>query len=153
MAPDTATAAGTGDLGAAPAPPGRVATPVPFAESDLDVVAFGADGLVAAIVQDAADGTVLMVAYMDREALRRTLGTGRTWFWSRSRREYWQKGETSGDRQWVREVRYDCDGDALLVVVDQDGRGACHTGERSCFYRCFGSVGTGAAPGDAPAPG
>ena len=105
-----------------------------------------ADGLVPAVVQDAADGTVLTVAYMDAEALRRTLESGRTWFYSRSRREYWQKGETSGDRQYVREVRMDCDGDALVVLVDQHGRGACHTGERTCFYR---TIGTG--PG-VPAP-
>jgi phosphoribosyl-AMP cyclohydrolase len=98
------------------------------------------DGLVPAIVQDANDGTVLTLAYMDAEALRRTLATGRSWFYSRSRGEYWQKGETSGDRQYVREVRVDCDGDALVVLVDQHGRGACHTGERSCFYR---TVGTG----------
>jgi phosphoribosyl-AMP cyclohydrolase len=97
------------------------------------------DGLVPAIVQDATDGTVLTLAYMDAEALRRTLATGRSWFYSRSRREYWQKGETSGDRQYVREVRVDCDGDALVVLVDQHGRGACHTGERSCFYRTVGS--------------
>ncbi len=105
-----------------------------------------ADGLVPAIVQDATDGTVLTVAYMDAEALRRTLASGRSWFYSRSRKEYWQKGETSGDRQYVREVRIDCDGDALVVLVDQHGRGACHTGERSCFYR---TIGTG--PG-VPAP-
>ena len=105
-----------------------------------------ADGLVPAIVQDATDGTVLTMAYMDAEALRRTLSTGRTWFYSRSRQEYWQKGETSGDRQYVREVRLDCDGDALVVLVDQHGRGACHTGERSCFHR---TIGTG--PG-VPAP-
>jgi phosphoribosyl-AMP cyclohydrolase len=105
------------------------------------------DGLVPAIVQDATDGTVLTVAYMDEEALRRTLDTGRSWFFSRSRGEYWQKGETSGDRQYVREVRIDCDGDALVVLVDQHGRGACHTGERTCFYR---TIGTG--PG-VPAPG
>ena len=96
------------------------------------------DGLVAAIVQDATDGTVLTVAYMDAEALRRTLESGRSWFYSRSRQEYWQKGETSGDRQYVREVRMDCDGDALVVLVDQHGKGACHTGERSCFYRTIG---------------
>ena len=96
------------------------------------------DGLVAAIVQDATDGTVLTVAYMDAEALRRTLESGRSWFYSRSRQEYWQKGETSGDRQYVREVRVDCDGDALLVLVDQHGKGACHTGERSCFFRTIG---------------
>ena len=97
------------------------------------------DGLVPAIVQDASDGTVLTVAYMDEEALRRTLSSGRSWFYSRSRQEYWQKGETSGDRQYVREVRLDCDGDALVVLVDQHGRGACHTGERSCFFRTVGS--------------
>ena len=96
------------------------------------------DGLVAAIVQDATDGTVLTVAYMDAEALRRTLESGRSWFYSRSRQEYWQKGETSGDRQYVREVRMDCDGDALLILVDQHGKGACHTGERSCFFRTIG---------------
>jgi phosphoribosyl-AMP cyclohydrolase len=103
-----------------------------------------ADGLVPAVVQDAVDGTVLTVAYMDAEALRRTLESGRTWFYSRSRQEYWQKGETSGDRQYVREAYYDCDMDALLFVVEQEGRGACHTGERSCFFRAFGS---GATPG------
>ena len=124
---------------APPVPQGRVATPVAFDEEDLAQVRFGPDGLVPAVVQDATDGAVLMLGYMDEEALRRTLGTGRTWFWSRSRREYWCKGETSGDRQWVRDVRYDCDGDALLVVVDQDGNGACHTGARSCFYRSFGA--------------
>jgi phosphoribosyl-AMP cyclohydrolase len=95
-------------------------------------------GLVAAIVQDAVDGTVLTLAYMDEEALRRTLESGRSWFYSRSRQEYWQKGETSGDRQYVRQVRIDCDGDALVVLVDQHGKGACHTGERSCFYRTVG---------------
>jgi phosphoribosyl-AMP cyclohydrolase len=119
-----------------------------FDENLLDAMDFhkDADGLVPAVVQDAVDGTVLTVAYMDAEALRRTLSSGRTWFYSRSRREYWQKGETSGDRQYVREVRMDCDGDALVVLVDQHGRGACHTGERTCFYR---TIGTG--PG-VPAP-
>ena len=75
---------------------------------------------------------------IDFDALRRTLETGRTWFWSRSRQEYWCKGETSGDRQYVRRAAYDCDMDALLFVVEQEGRGACHTGERSCFFRDFG---------------
>ena len=89
-------------------------------------------------------GQVLMVAWMNRDALERTLETGRTWFWSRSRQEYWCKGETSGDRQFVREAFYDCDMDTLLFVVEQEGRGACHTGERSCFFRAFGS---GAEPG------
>ncbi len=109
----------------------------------VDQVKFGDDGLVVVVVQDAHQGDVLMVAYMNEEALKRTLETGRTWFWSRSRQEYWQKGETSGDRQYVREVRIDCDGDALLVLIDQHGKGACHTGERSCFYR---TAATG--PGD-----
>ncbi len=132
-----------------PAPAGAaygVAPGAPIAASaeEIGEVAFGPDGLVVAVVQEATTNEVLMVAYMDREALRRTLETGRTWCWSRSRREYWCKGETSGDRQFVRQVRYDCDGDALLVLVDQHGRGACHTGERSCFYRALGdAVATG----------
>jgi phosphoribosyl-AMP cyclohydrolase len=91
-------------------------------------------GLVAAVVQQHDTGEVLMLAWMDDEALHRTLSTGRATYWSRSRREYWVKGETSGHRQWVREVRLDCDGDALLVLVDQEGP-ACHTGTRSCFSR------------------
>ncbi|MGO9343458.1 MAG: phosphoribosyl-AMP cyclohydrolase [Acidimicrobiales bacterium] len=110
-------------------------TPSAPSDDPCAEVAFGPDGLVPAVVQDAADGTVLMLGYMNSEALRRTLSSGRSWFWSRSRKEYWCKGETSGNRQFVREVRYDCDGDALLLVVDQEGSGACHTGERSCFYR------------------
>jgi phosphoribosyl-ATP pyrophosphohydrolase/phosphoribosyl-AMP cyclohydrolase len=97
-------------------------------------IKFDENGLVTAVVQDAESGEVLMVAYMNEESLRRTLQSGRTWFWSRSRRELWCKGETSGNRQYVREIRYDCDGDALLVKVLQVGP-ACHTGERSCFYR------------------
>ena len=139
------TDAGAGATGA-PAVPEGVALTVD--EDLLRLVDFAkdADGLVPAIVQDATDGTVLTVAYMDVEALRRTLTSGRSWFYSRSRQEYWQKGETSGDRQYVREVRVDCDGDALVVLVDQHGRGACHTGERTCFYR---TIGTG--PG-VPAP-
>jgi phosphoribosyl-AMP cyclohydrolase/phosphoribosyl-ATP pyrophosphohydrolase/phosphoribosyl-AMP cyclohydrolase len=96
---------------------------------------------VPAIVQEHATGRVLMLAWMDEEALRRTLEEGRTWFWSRSRREHWRKGDTSGDRQWVREAYYDCDVDVLLLVVEQEGQGACHTGERSCFFRSFGSGG------------
>jgi phosphoribosyl-AMP cyclohydrolase len=91
-------------------------------------------GLVAAVVQQHDTGEVLMVAWMDDEALRRTLTTGRATYWSRSREEYWVKGETSGHRQWVRDVRLDCDGDALLVLVHQEGP-ACHTGARSCFSR------------------
>jgi phosphoribosyl-AMP cyclohydrolase len=91
-----------------------------------------AAGLVCAVVQQHDTGEVLMVGWMDDEALRRTLSTGRTWFYSRSRREYWRKGDTSGNVQHVRSVALDCDGDALLVRVDQVGP-ACHTGSRSCF--------------------
>ncbi len=90
------------------------------------------DGLVPAIVQDAASGRVLMLAWMDDEALSRTLNTRRGTYWSRSRREHWVKGETSGNTQAVREVRLDCDGDTVLVVVDQTGP-ACHTGADTCF--------------------
>jgi phosphoribosyl-AMP cyclohydrolase len=123
-----------------------VTTPLPFTEAELDAVEFDANGLVGAIVQEQATGDVLMFAWMNRESLRRTLETGRTWFWSRSRQEYWCKGESSGDRQYVRRASYDCDMDVLLFVVEQEGRGACHTGARSCFFRDFGS---GAVPGPA----
>ena len=115
-----------------------VATPIAASEPDIANVAFNAEGLVPAIVQEVGSGRVLMMAWMNQDSLRRTLQTGRTWFWSRSRQEYWCKGETSGDRQFVREAFYDCDGDTLLLVVEQEGRGACHTGERSCFYRALG---------------
>jgi phosphoribosyl-AMP cyclohydrolase len=113
-------------------------TPFTLDEASLANVTYNADGLVPAIVQEGASGQVLMMAWMNEESLRKTLETGRTWFWSRSRKEYWCKGETSGDRQYIREAFYDCDGDTLLFVVDQEGRGACHTGERSCFYRKLG---------------
>ncbi|HEX4976408.1 MAG TPA: phosphoribosyl-AMP cyclohydrolase [Nocardioides sp.] len=89
-------------------------------------------GLVPAVVQQHDTGEVLMLGWMDDEALHRTLTSGRATYWSRSRREYWVKGETSGNRQWVRSVRLDCDGDTLLVAVDQEGP-ACHTGTRTCF--------------------
>ena len=89
-------------------------------------------GLVTAVIQQHDTGEVLMVGWMDDEALHRTLTTGRGTFWSRSRQEYWVKGETSGHRQHVKEVRLDCDGDTLLVKVDQEGP-ACHTGARTCF--------------------
>ena len=115
------------------------ATPIEARQDELDSITYGPDGLVAAIVQEHQTGRVLMLAWMDEEAVRRTLTTGRTWFWSRSRREYWCKGETSGNRQWVREAWYDCDGDSLLFVVEQEGEGACHTGAYSCFFRTFGA--------------
>ena len=113
-------------------------TPIAVAAEQLDAVAFNDDGLVPAIVQEQGTGDVLMMAWMSRESLERTFDEGRTVFWSRSRQELWRKGDTSGDRQFVREAYYDCDGDTLLFVVEQEGRGACHTGERSCFYRAFG---------------
>lgn len=116
-----------------------VATPIALIKDELAQVRFNADGLVPAIVQEAGTGQVLMLAWMNDESLRRTLSSGRTWFWSRSRQEYWCKGETSGDRQWLRQAYYDCDGDTLLLVVEQEGKGACHTGAYSCFYRAFGS--------------
>jgi phosphoribosyl-ATP pyrophosphohydrolase/phosphoribosyl-AMP cyclohydrolase len=100
----------------------------------LEGLRFGADGLLPAIVQDASDGTVLMLAYMNAEAVEMTLHSGYTHFWSRSRQELWKKGETSGNVQQVVSVRYDCDSDALLVQVNQHNV-ACHTGQRSCFYR------------------
>lgn len=100
----------------------------------LDTVKFDDRGLVPAIVQDYEQGDVLMLAYMNRESIRRTLESGLTCFWSRSRQEYWIKGKTSGNTQAVRELWFDCDADTLLVKVDQKGV-ACHTGRRSCFYR------------------
>lgn len=118
-------------------PPTPTATPIVTSPEHLARIRYDAAGLVPAVVQEQGTGAVLMVGYMNDEALRRTLETGRTWFWSRSRGEYWCKGETSGDRQWVREAYYDCDGDTVLVVVEQEGRGACHTGERTCFFRSF----------------
>jgi phosphoribosyl-AMP cyclohydrolase len=94
------------------------------------------NGLIACVVADAADGEVLMLAHMNEEALRRTVETGEAWFWSRSRGELWRKGDTSGNRFEVTELRIDCDQDALLMLVKVAGDGvACHTGRRSCFYR------------------
>ncbi len=115
-----------------------VTTPIAVTEDQLAQITFDEAGLVPAIVQEEGTGQVLMMAWMNADSLRQTLETGRTWFWSRSRQEYWCKGETSGNRQFVREAYYDCDGDTLLFVVEQEGRGACHTGERTCFFRPFG---------------
>lgn len=95
---------------------------------------FDERGLIPAIVQDFKTGEVLMLAYMNEESLKKTLESGETWFWSRSRRELWHKGESSGNIQRVKEIRYDCDEDTLLVLVEQIGV-ACHTGNRTCFYR------------------
>jgi phosphoribosyl-AMP cyclohydrolase len=91
-------------------------------------------GLIPAIVQDIENGDVLMMAYMNRTSLEATLDTGFTHFWSRSRQEYWKKGATSGDLQEVKELYYDCDADTILVKVKQLGKGACHTGNRTCFF-------------------
>lgn len=102
----------------------------------LDIVTFNTQGLVTAIAQDYATNEVLMVAYMNADTLRQTLETGLMTYWSRSRQEVWVKGATSGHTQHVREIRIDCDGDALLFKVEQEGA-ACHTGHRSCFYRVF----------------
>lgn len=91
-------------------------------------------GLVPAIIQDYKTKEVLMLAYMNKEAFNRTVETGRTWFWSRSRKTLWNKGETSGHFQYVKNIKLDCDGDTLLILVEQIGA-ACHTGNQSCFYR------------------
>jgi phosphoribosyl-AMP cyclohydrolase len=103
------------------------------------------NGLIPAIIQDAESGEILMLGYMNEESLSRTIESGRTWFWSRSRQEFWCKGETSGNRQYVREIRYDCDGDTLLVKVYQVGP-ACHTGERTCFFRAIEDARTDLMP-------
>ncbi|MGV9192993.1 phosphoribosyl-AMP cyclohydrolase [Microbacterium sp. MC2] len=102
------------------------------ADVRLDRVVFNADGLVPAIIQQEGTGEVLMLGWMDAEALRRTLTEGRVTFWSRSRQEYWRKGDTSGHAQFVKGARLDCDGDTLLITVEQIGA-ACHTGDRTCF--------------------
>jgi phosphoribosyl-AMP cyclohydrolase len=117
----------------------RTGTRIEATPEQFGAVKFTSDGLVPAIVQEAGSGQVLMMAWMTADTLRMTLDEGRTVFWSRSRQEVWRKGETSGERQWVQAAYYDCDGDVLLFVVDQDGGGACHTGEHSCFFRRFGA--------------
>ncbi len=122
-------------------PDAPASTPIPVTEEQLGQVTFNDVGLVPAIVQEENTGRVLMMAWMRADSLRQTRASGRAWFWSRSRQEYWCKGETSGDRQYVREAHYDCDGDTLLFVVEQEGRGACHTGEYSCFFNAFGPEG------------
>jgi phosphoribosyl-AMP cyclohydrolase / phosphoribosyl-ATP pyrophosphohydrolase len=103
--------------------------------SFIDTLRFNEQGLIPAIVQDVLDGTVLMMAWMNKASLEKTLETGETWFWSRSRQELWHKGATSGHIQRVDSVRYDCDEDVLLVTVEQVGDIACHLNERSCFHR------------------
>lgn len=111
---------------------------IPVTPEQLANLKFNSDGLVAAIAQDVDTKAVLMLAWMNAETLAMTLDEGRMVYWSRSRQEVWRKGDTSGDRQFVRQAFYDCDGDALLFMVEQEGKGACHTGAYSCFFRAFG---------------
>jgi phosphoribosyl-AMP cyclohydrolase len=103
---------------------------------------FNADGLVPAIIQDQASGRVLMMAWMNRASLESTIATGKTHFWSRSRQKFWMKGESSGHTQTVKDIAFDCDGDTLLIQVEQVGA-ACHEGYRSCFFRSVGPDGAG----------
>ena len=105
-----------------------------MSESILDYVKYDTSGLVPVIVQDAGTGDVLMMAYMNKESLSRTIESGETWFWSRSRSEFWHKGGTSGSTQKVISIMMDCDGDTLLIKVEPRGP-ACHTGEQTCFHR------------------
>jgi phosphoribosyl-AMP cyclohydrolase len=118
-----------------------VATPLAASEEQLNLITYDANGLVPAVIQEHGTGTVLMMGWMNAATVRETLETGRTVFWSRSRQERWRKGDTSGERQWVREAWVDCDGDTLLFVVEQEGQGACHTGAHSCFARPLGLAG------------
>ena len=113
-------------------------TPIAVRDEDLQNIKYDSNGLVPAIVQEHGSGEILMMAWVNETTLRRSLEEGRTVFWSRSRQEEWRKGDTSGDRQFIRKASYDCDGDTLLFVVEQEGKGACHTGNKSCFYRSFG---------------
>lgn len=132
---------------------GGVLEPVPEPERrslEIADIAFDAHGLVPCVVQEWSTGEVLMLAYMNQESVEKTLSSGHTWFWSRSRESLWNKGETSGNVQKVRELRYDCDADALLALVDQTGP-ACHTGTQSCFDGRLLSGSTAGSPGTGPA--
>jgi phosphoribosyl-AMP cyclohydrolase len=128
-----------------------VAVRIDATPDQLAEVRYNSDGLVPAVVQDHGSGEVLMMAWMNAETLVETLESGRTVFWSRSRQERWRKGDTSGERQWIRGAYFDCDGDTLLLIVEQEGGGACHTGNRSCFYRPFGSSDGNPPPAYSPA--
>ncbi len=103
--------------------------------SFIENLKFDSRGLIPVIVQDYQDGEVLMLAYMNRDTLKQSLRTGKATYWSRSRQKVWVKGETSGHFQIIKEIYYDCDGDTILIKVEQIGGSACHTGNRSCFYR------------------
>lgn len=115
------------------------ATSILATTDQLAAVRYDANGLVPVIAQDVHTNAVLMMAWMNAGTLATTLAEGRMVYWSRSRQEVWRKGDTSGDRQFVRAAFYDCDGDTLLFMVEQEGKGACHTGEYSCFHRPFGT--------------
>ncbi len=108
----------------------------------IEQLKFTDDGLIPAIIQDAANGRVLMMAWMNRDSLQKTVATGKTWFWSRSRKKFWMKGESSGHTQNVKDIAFDCDGDTLLIQVEQAGA-ACHEGYRSCFFRSVREAGAG----------
>jgi phosphoribosyl-AMP cyclohydrolase/phosphoribosyl-ATP pyrophosphohydrolase/phosphoribosyl-AMP cyclohydrolase len=112
--------------------------PIDATNEQIEAVAFNSEGLVPVIAQDVDSREILMMAWMNRDSLARTFDEGRMVYWSRSRQELWRKGDTSGDRQFVREAYFDCDGDTLLFLVEQEGAGACHTGNRTCFFRSFG---------------
>ncbi|MEO5357286.1 MAG: phosphoribosyl-AMP cyclohydrolase [Nitrospirae bacterium YQR-1] len=103
-------------------------------------IKYDGNGLIPAIVQDAANGEVLMMAYMNEQSLKETIRSGYTHFWSRSRQKFWKKGESSGHVQEVKEILIDCDGDTIVIKVIQHGPGACHTGHRTCFYRNMDGV-------------
>ena len=124
---------------------------LPLTSDELAALKFDANGLIPVIAQDVSTKAVLMMAWMNAETLATTLAEGRMVYWSRSRQEVWRKGDTSGDRQFVRQAFYDCDGDTLLFLVDQEGNGACHTGEYSCFFRPFASAPPDGVPGGAEA--
>ncbi|MEY3825323.1 MAG: hypothetical protein RLZZ148_135 [Cyanobacteriota bacterium] len=111
---------------------------LPLVDIPLDLIQYNEQGLVPAIAQDYLDGTVLMMAWMNRDSLEKTLLTGEAWYWSRSRQQLWHKGETSGHIQKIKTLRYDCDSDAILMTIEQIGDIACHTGERSCFHQVNG---------------
>lgn len=108
--------------------------------SFYDQLKFTSDGLIPAIIQEQSTGRVLMMAWMNRASLEKTIETGKTWFWSRSRQKYWMKGESSGHVQVVKDLAFDCDGDTLLIQVEQTGA-ACHEGYKSCFFRSVESQG------------
>jgi phosphoribosyl-AMP cyclohydrolase len=112
--------------------------------SFLEKLRFNAEGLIPAIIQEQSTGRVLMMAWMNREALEKTVELGKTVFWSRSRKKFWIKGETSGHVQVVKNIAFDCDGDTLLIQVEQTGA-ACHEGYKSCFFRSVGENGTSIA--------